>query len=52
MNLHALSDKLFEFIQACLADAIGPSPEMARIIHEDSCGIVADDRALSFVAAF
>jgi glycosyltransferase involved in cell wall biosynthesis len=39
----ALPNKLFEFIQARLAVAIGPSPEMARIVREYGCGIVADD---------
>jgi hypothetical protein len=42
-NLHALPNKFFEFIQARLAIAIGPSPEMARIVREFGCGIVADD---------
>jgi hypothetical protein len=41
--LHALPNKFFEFIQARLAVAIGPSPEMARIAREFDCGIVADD---------
>lgn len=39
---HALPNKLFEFIQARLAVAIGPSPEMAHIIKKYDCGIVAD----------
>ena len=30
---HALPNKLFEFIQARLAIAVSPSPEMARIVH-------------------
>ena len=42
-NLHALPNKFFEFIQARLALAIGPSPEMARIVKEFDCGVVADD---------
>lgn len=42
-NLHALPNKFFEFIQARLALAIGPSPEMARIVTEFDCGVVADD---------
>jgi hypothetical protein len=40
---YALPNKLFEFIQARLAVAIGPSPEMARIVRQYHCGIVADD---------
>ena len=46
VNLHrryALPNKLFEFIQARLAVAIGPSPEMARIVKAYGCGIVVDD---------
>lgn len=38
-----LPNKFFEFIQARLAVAIGPSPEMARIVREFNCGIVAED---------
>jgi hypothetical protein len=41
--LHALPNKLFEFVQARLAVAIGPSPEMARVVREWDLGIVADD---------
>ena len=39
----ALPNKFFEFIQARLAVAIGPSPEMARIIKENNNGIIADN---------
>lgn len=39
---HALPNKLFEFIQARLAVAIGPSPEMARIVLENKLGVVAN----------
>jgi len=38
----ALPNKLFEFIQARLAIAIGPSPEMARIVRQHGVGVVAD----------
>jgi Glycosyltransferase Family 4 len=38
---HALPNKFFEFIQARLAVAIGPSPEMARIVNEYSLGVIA-----------
>jgi hypothetical protein len=38
----ALPNKLFEFVQASLAIAIGPSPEMARLIRSYGCGLVAD----------
>ncbi|MCU0224608.1 MAG: glycosyltransferase family 1 protein [Acidobacteria bacterium] len=39
----ALPNKLFEFVQARLAVAIGPSPEMARVVRGHQLGIVADD---------
>jgi hypothetical protein len=42
-NLHALPNKFFEFLQARLAIAIGPSPEMARIVRQFECGVVAED---------
>jgi hypothetical protein len=38
---HALPNKFFEFVQACLVVAVGPSPEMASLVHKHSCGIVA-----------
>jgi hypothetical protein len=41
--LHALPNKFFEFVQARLAVAIGPSPEMARLVREFDCGVVSDD---------
>jgi len=41
--LHALPNKFFEFVQARLALAIGPSPEMAKLIRAHDCGIVAAD---------
>lgn len=40
---HALPNKLFEFVQARLGVAIGPSPDMAAIVTEHELGIVADD---------
>jgi hypothetical protein len=42
-NLHALPNKFFEFIQARLGLAVGPSREMARIVREHDLGVVADD---------
>ena len=42
-NRMALPNKFFEFIQARLALAIGPSPEMARLVRQHDLGIVADD---------
>lgn len=37
---HALPNKFFEFIQARLAIAIGPSPEMKKIVEAERNGIV------------
>jgi hypothetical protein len=42
-NYHALPNKFFEFVQARLAVAIGPSVEMARLVRRYDCGIVSDD---------
>lgn len=39
----ALPNKFFEFVQARLAVAIGPSPEMARLVDEYEIGVVAED---------
>ena len=38
---YTLPNKLFEFIQARLAVAIGPSVEMRKILDQYDCGIVA-----------
>lgn len=40
--LHALPNKFFEFIQARIAIAIGPSPEMAEYVTKYNCGIVSE----------
>jgi Glycosyltransferase Family 4 len=42
-NEYALPNKFFEFVQARLGVAIGPSPEMASLIHRYKCGVVAED---------
>lgn len=42
-NKMALPNKIFEFIQARLAIAIGPSPEMASIVNDYQIGVVAED---------
>jgi hypothetical protein len=41
--LHALPNKLFEFVQARLGVAIGPSPDMAALVRGHGLGVVADD---------
>jgi hypothetical protein len=40
---HALPNKFFEFIQAKLAIAIGPSVEMQGILDSNNTGIIASD---------
>lgn len=40
---HALPNKLFDFIQGRLAIAIGPSPEMGRIVKEHELGVISSD---------
>jgi hypothetical protein len=40
---YILPNKFFEFIQARLAIAIGPSPEMARIVREYDLGVISED---------
>jgi hypothetical protein len=40
---NSLPNKLFDFIQARLAIAIGPTPEMANIVNTYNLGVVADD---------
>lgn len=47
---NALPNKLFEFIQARLAVAIGPSSEMTRVVDEWQCGVVAPDFEASSLA--
>jgi glycosyltransferase involved in cell wall biosynthesis len=41
-QVYSLPNKLFDYVQARLAVAIGPSPEMAAIVREWDCGIVSD----------
>jgi hypothetical protein len=40
-HIYQLPNKFFEFIQARLAVAIGPSPEMQRLVEKYDCGVVA-----------
>ena len=50
-NTYALPNKFFEFIQARLGIAIGPSPEMAAIAKEHDLGVIADDFTPQALAA-
>lgn len=46
----ALPNKIFDFIQARLAIAIGPSREMSRLVRAWKCGLIADDFTPSSLA--
>lgn len=39
---NTLPNKFFDFVQARLAVAIGPTPEMARLLNEHHFGVVSD----------
>lgn len=41
-QVFSLPNKFFDYVQARLAIAIGPSPEMAAVVREWNCGIVAE----------
>lgn len=47
---HSLPNKFFEFIQARLAVAIGPSPDMAEIVHAFGCGVVSKEFSIKSMA--
>jgi hypothetical protein len=52
LNYHyALPNKFFEFVQARLAIAIAPSPEMTKYIQKYDVGIVAEDYTPQSLAA-
>ncbi|WP_343636894.1 glycosyltransferase [Fluviicola sp.] len=44
---YALPNKLFEFIQARLAIAISPSPEMKNLVQKYELGVCADDFSIN-----
>nr|WP_314566421.1 glycosyltransferase [uncultured Pseudomonas sp.] len=48
---HALPNKFFEFVQARLGVAIGPSTEMATLLNKYRCGVVADSFTAEALAA-
>ncbi len=48
---HALPNKFFEFIQARLGVAIGPSPEMRSLVERWDLGVVAEDFEPASLAA-
>lgn len=47
---HCLPNKFFEYIQARLVLAIGPSPDMAQIVEKYQCGIVSKDFTIDSLA--
>ncbi len=47
---HSLPNKLFEFIQARLAIAIGPSPDMADVVNTFGCGVVSKEFSVTSMA--
>ncbi len=49
--LHALPNKFFEFMQARLAIAIGPSPEMRALVEAYGCGIVSSSFQIEDLAS-
>ncbi len=49
--LHALPNKFFEFIQARLAIAVSPTPEMSSFIQQYGIGVVSEDFRPSSMAA-
>jgi glycosyltransferase involved in cell wall biosynthesis len=49
---YALPNKFFDFVQARLAQAVGPAPEMARLVRQYDLGVVSEDFSKdSFVRA-
>jgi hypothetical protein len=48
---YCLPNKFFEFVQARIAHAIGPSPDMARLVREFDCGVIAEDFSARGLAA-
>jgi hypothetical protein len=45
--LNCLPNKFFEFVQARLAIAIGPSPDMAELVHHYGLGVVASEFSIT-----
>ncbi len=45
-----LPNKLFDFVQARLAVAVGPSPEMARVVTDHGLGVVSTDFSVAACA--
>lgn len=50
-TLYSLPNKFFEFIQANLVVAIGPSPEMLQVVNEYDIGVIAKDFTVESMAS-
>jgi len=50
-QVHVLPNKLFDYIQARLAVAIGPSQEMAAVVREWNCGVISESFTAEAFAA-
>ncbi|HOU31979.1 MAG TPA: glycosyltransferase [Synergistaceae bacterium] len=50
-HAHALPNKFFDFVQARLMVAIGPSPEMGRLVRQHQLGVVGEDFSPEALAA-
>lgn len=48
---HALPNKLFEFVQARLALAVSPNPNMKLLVGENNLGVIADDYSAESMAS-
>jgi len=47
---HCLPNKFFEYMQARLMIAIGPTPDMMTLVKEYACGVVADNFSVKDMA--
>ncbi|WP_182482332.1 glycosyltransferase [Henriciella barbarensis] len=47
---HCMPNKIFEYIQARLAVAIGPSPDMAAFLSEHECGVISEEFTVESLA--
>jgi hypothetical protein len=47
---HSLPNKVFEFVQARLAIAVTPLPEIKKLVNKNGIGIVSDDFGLESMA--
>lgn len=48
---HCLPNKFFEYVQARLMLAVGPSPDMASLVQKYNCGIISDEFTVNSMAS-